>query len=83
VERRAQGTVAARRRARRRKEPGTGATAETPELRALRERAESRFGSPVAIERDRNGKGRIAVSFFDDDDLVRLLSTMGVDTELG
>jgi ParB family chromosome partitioning protein len=83
VERRAQGALAARKRARRRKVAGdAGAAVETPEVRALRERAEARFGSPVTIERDAAGKGRIAVTFYDDDDLVRVLASMGVDTEL-
>ena len=81
MERRAQGAVAARKRARRRK-VSAGAANETPELRALRERAESHFGSPVAIERDGAGKGRVAISFYDDEDLVRVLAAMGVATEL-
>jgi ParB family chromosome partitioning protein len=82
VERRAQGTVAARKRARRKKASATGAAAETTEVRALRERAEEHFGSPVLIERDAGGKGRVSVSFYDDDDLVRLLAMMGVKTDI-
>lgn len=84
VERRAQGTLAARERARRRRPTGRrgGAAAETPEIRALRQRAEEHFGSPVIIERDGGGKGRVAVSFFDDRDLERLLAMMGVETSL-
>jgi len=84
VERRAQGAVAARERARRRRPPGKrkSAAAESPEIRALRERAEAHFGSPVAIERDGAGKGQIAVTFFDDRDLERLLAMMGVDSDL-
>jgi ParB family chromosome partitioning protein len=86
VERRAQGAAAARVRARRRKSGAAGrrgAVDETPEIRALRERAEAHFGSPVAIERDGSGKGRVAVNFYDDDDLERLLAMMGVQTDLG
>ncbi len=84
VERRAQGTLAARERARRRRPGGRkgGTAAESPEIRALRERAEAHFGSPVVIERDGGGKGRVAVSFFDDRDLERLLAMMGVETSL-
>jgi len=82
VERRAQGAAAARQRARRqRKGPGRSLP-ESPEARALRERAEAHFGSPVAIERDALGKGRVSVSFFNDEDLERLLTMMGVDTSL-
>jgi len=56
---------------------------EDPAVRALRERAEAVYGSPVTIERDaRTGKGAISVRFYDDQDLVRLLQIMGVDTEL-
>jgi ParB family chromosome partitioning protein len=84
VERRAQGTAAARERARRRKPAGRGGGdgGEAPEVRALRERAEAHFGSPVSIERGADGKGRVSVSFFNDDDLLRLLAMMGVATEL-
>ena len=82
VERRAQGAAAARQRARRSRQGAAGKGSESPELRALRERAEGVFGSPVAIERDASGKGRVSVSFFDDRDLERLLAMMGVDTDL-
>ena len=54
-----------------------------PALRALAARAESVYGSPVAIERDgKTGKGTVSVRFFSDNDLIRLLQIMGVDTEL-
>jgi ParB family chromosome partitioning protein len=82
VERRAQGAAAARSRARRQRRRAGGQADESREVRALRERAESHFGSPVAIDRDGQGKGQIKVSFFDDDDLVRLLAAMGIATEL-
>jgi ParB family chromosome partitioning protein len=81
VERRAQGAAAARQRARRQRQ-GSGPASESREVRALRERAEAYFGSPVAIDRDAAGKGRVSVSFFDDADLERLLSMMGVETRL-
>ncbi len=81
VERRAQGAEAARHRARRQRS-SAGATGESREVRALRERAEAHFGSPVTIDRDAAGKGRVSVAYFDDADLERLLSMMGVDTHL-
>lgn len=81
VERRAQGAAAARQRARRQR-LGSGPASESREVRALRERAEAHFGSPVTIDRDAAGKGRVSVSFFDDADLERLLSMMGVETRL-
>ena len=82
-ERRAQalstrGAGASRRR--RRGSPGE----ESPEVRALRERAEQRLGAPVTLSRDaRTGHGTVTVRFFSDDDLVRVLDAMGVDTNLG
>jgi ParB family chromosome partitioning protein len=54
-----------------------------PAVRALRERVEQLFGSPAGIDRDpKSGKGTISLRFYSDDDLVRLLKMMGVDTEL-
>lgn len=84
VERRAQGAVAARRRARRtgRSVGGRGKTGSTPEIRALCERAEGYFGSPVTIERDARGRGRVSVTFYDDSDLGRVLAMMGLAVEL-
>ncbi len=82
VERRAQGAAMARRRSRRRRPGSGGAAHETPEVRAFRERAEAHFGSPVSIERDGKGKGRVSISFFDDGDLERLLSMMGLSVDL-
>jgi len=82
VERRAQGAAAARQRARRQRRRGGVPADETREVRALRERAETHFGSPVVIERDARGKGVIKVTFFDDGDLVRMLNAMGIETEL-
>ncbi|MFH1843012.1 MAG: ParB/RepB/Spo0J family partition protein [bacterium] len=56
---------------------------ETPEVRALREMTEQALGSPVQIDRDsKSGKGTIAIKFFSDADLERLLEIMGVDTDL-
>jgi len=62
----------------------TKATADVdPTVRALIGRAERVYGSPVAIERDaKTGKGAIRLRFYSDDDLIRLLKIMGVDTEL-
>lgn len=82
VERRAQGAAMARRRSRRRRPASGGAASETPEVRALRERAETHFGSPVSIERDSKGKGRVSISFYNDDDLERLLAMMGLSVDL-
>jgi ParB family chromosome partitioning protein len=60
-----------------------GAQQTDPAVRALIDRMEQRFGSPVAIERDpKEGKGSISVRFFSDDDLIRILAAMGVDTNL-
>ena len=54
-----------------------------PTIRALMERSEHVYGSPVAIDRDaKTGKGSIHLRFYSDDDLIRLLKIMGVDTEL-
>ena len=54
-----------------------------PTVRALQNRAERVYGSPVGIDRDaKTGKGTISLRFYGDDDLVRLLKIMGVDTEL-
>jgi len=69
-------SVATRKRTRR------GVTEETREVRVLRERVEARFGAPVQVERDKDGRGNIALRFFTDDDMLRILSLMGVDTDL-
>lgn len=54
-----------------------------PTVRALMDRAERVYGSPVMIERDaKTGKGAVHLRFYSDDDLIRLLKIMGVDTEL-
>jgi ParB family transcriptional regulator, chromosome partitioning protein len=55
-----------------------------PGVRALIARAEQLFGSPVVIERNPGtGKGEVTVRFYSDDDLIRVLRVMGVDTDLG
>ena len=80
-ERRVQGLLAGRKGGRARRRPA--AAEETREVRALRERAEEHLGAPVHIEREaRSGHGTIAIRFFSDDDLERLLGRMGVDTDL-
>ena len=59
------------------------AAAPDPTVRALQGRAERVYGSPVAIDRDTStGKGTISLRFYGDDDLIRLLKIMGVDTDL-
>ena len=61
-----------------------GAVEKDPAVRALIERAERVYGSPVSIARDpATGKGEVAVRFYSDDDLIRVLKIMGVDTDLG
>jgi len=56
---------------------------ETREVRALRERAEAVVGFPVTIDRSPEGKGTIGIRFYSDEDLLRILSLLGVDTDLG
>ncbi len=54
-----------------------------PSVRALMENAEHTFGTPVDIDRSpKDGKGSVSVRFYSDDDLIRILKIMGVDTEL-
>jgi len=66
-----------------RKTKGThGLVEETREIRALRERVESLYGAPVKIERNADGRGQVSVRFFTDDDLLRVLALMGIDTDL-
>lgn len=80
VERRVQtgGAKPSRRRARK-----AAAAPGDPATRALRERVEQVYGAPTVIERDaKTGKGTISLRFYGDDDLVRLLKMMGVDTNL-
>jgi len=55
---------------------------ETREIRALRERTEAVLGTPVSIERSAEGKGTVAIRFFSDEDLLRILGALGVDTDL-
>ena len=54
-----------------------------PSVRALMARAEEIFGTPVEINRQpKDGKGSVSIRFYSDDDLIRVLKIMGVDTEL-
>jgi len=55
---------------------------ESREIRQLRERAEQRLGSPVAIERNSDGRGVLTIKFYTDDDLLRILEVMEVNTDL-
>jgi ParB family transcriptional regulator, chromosome partitioning protein len=82
-ERRVQIALRGARPARRRTPAATDAAGESKEVRALRERAESRLGSPVTILRQPDGKGSLTVSFYSDADLERVLDLMGIDTDLG
>jgi ParB family transcriptional regulator, chromosome partitioning protein len=59
-----------------------GPVEETREVRALRERVEAHYGAPVKIERDQDGRGQLSLRFFTDDDLLRVLALMGIDTDL-
>ncbi|HPF70181.1 MAG TPA: ParB/RepB/Spo0J family partition protein [Candidatus Krumholzibacteria bacterium] len=66
-----------------RKRAAVARTESDPAVRALRERVEQAYGSPAVIERDaKTGKGTISLRFYGDEDLMRLLKMMGVDTQL-
>ena len=55
-----------------------------PALRALMENAERVYGAPVIITREgTGGKGTVSLRFYSDDDLVRVLKIMGVNTDIG
>lgn len=61
----------------------SGGDQNDPGIRALNERAEQVFGSPVTIDRNlKDGKGSLSVRFYSDSDLLRILNIMGVDTNL-
>ena len=69
----------------RRKTRGKGKTtaSQDPAVKALMDRAEQVYGTPVSIDRDAvTGKGTVSVRFYSDADLIRLLKIMGVDTDL-
>lgn len=54
-----------------------------PAVRALMEHSEQHFGTPVEINLSpKDGKGTVAVRFYSNDDLIRVLKIMGVDTEI-
>ncbi len=55
---------------------------ESREIKQLRERTEQRLGSPVVIERNPDGRGALTIKFYTDDDLLRILETMEVNTDL-
>lgn len=82
-ERRVQIALRGTRPARRRVALAKDGPGESKEVRALRERAESRLGSPVVIARQSDGKGSLTITFYSDRDLERVLEAMGVDTDLG
>jgi ParB family transcriptional regulator, chromosome partitioning protein len=82
-ERRVQIALRDARPARRRARAAGIVGGESREVGALRARAESRLGSPVAIARQADGSGSLTVSFYSDADLERVLALMGVDTDLG
>jgi ParB family chromosome partitioning protein len=65
-----------------RKRSKRAAVEETRETRVLRERVEAQYGAPVQIERDKDGRGNISLRFYTDDDLLRILSLMGIDIDL-
>ena len=52
-----------------------------PQIAALEERAELRFGTRVRIVRRRKG-GAVTVEFYRDEDLADILEKMGVNTDL-
>ncbi len=82
-ERRVHVALRGARPARRRAKTATDDAGESKEVRALRERAESRLGSQLAISRQPDGAGSLTISFYSDADLERVLDLMGVDTDLG
>jgi ParB family chromosome partitioning protein len=82
-ERRVQIALRGARPTRRRAQATKNNSGESQEVRALRERAESRLSSPVTIARQPDGKGTLTISFYSDVDLERVLELMGVDTDLG
>jgi len=49
-----------------------------PNWEALEESIAKRLGSPVAFRRKRKGGGQMIVSFFSDDDLDRILASLGL-----
>ena len=54
-----------------------------PAVRALMENAEQLYGSPVQIDRNATTKkGTISLRFYGDDDLIRVLKIMGVNTDI-
>ena len=64
-----------------RRKPGAGPV--DPALRALMENAERVYGAPVTITRDpQSGKGTVSLRYYSDEDLVRVLKIMGVDTDI-
>jgi ParB family transcriptional regulator, chromosome partitioning protein len=52
------------------------------EIRQLCERAEQKLGSPVVIDRNSEGRGLLTIKFFTDEDLLRILEAMKIDTDL-
>jgi ParB family transcriptional regulator, chromosome partitioning protein len=62
---------------------GKSRPAVDPAVRALVDRSEQTFGSPVEINRNpADGKGTVSIRFYSDDDLIRVLKIMGVDTDI-
>ncbi len=56
---------------------------ENPVIREFTARVEQKFGTPVTIERNSSdGNGSLSLRFYSDSDLMRLLQTMGIDTEV-
>lgn len=54
-----------------------------PAVRALMDNAEQVYGSPVQIDRNTTTKkGTISLRFYGDDDLLRVLKIMGVNTDI-
>jgi hypothetical protein len=48
------------------------------------ENAERLYGAPVVINREAaSGKGTVSLRFYSDDDLIRVLKIMGVNTDIG
>ncbi|NNM31887.1 MAG: ParB/RepB/Spo0J family partition protein [Gemmatimonadetes bacterium] len=68
-------------RKRRKKAAAAGFDPATAALQEFQRRLEHHLGSPALIKR-RGKQGRIEIEFFSDEDLTRVLQTIGVDVQL-
>ncbi|MCH8066586.1 MAG: hypothetical protein IIC90_12305, partial [Chloroflexi bacterium] len=52
-----------------------------PEIAALEERLRATVGTKVDLRRRKNGRGRLVLHFYSDEELEGLLTRLGVGTE--